>query len=93
MRTVIFILIIAILVVIGAIATGFLNINQVRGVQAPQVSTNGKAVTARGGQAPAFDIQTGSLKVGSTQTSVKVPTVTVQKPADTTANTTTGNAM
>ena len=80
MRAIIFILIIIVLAVILAIATGFLDINQLRGGRAPQVSVTGKGVTAKGGQAPAFDVQTGSLKVGSSQKTVSMPTLQVQKP-------------
>ena len=56
MRTVILILIIVILAVIAAIATGFLDINQIRGAQAPQVSATHNGIVAKGGQAPAFDV-------------------------------------
>jgi hypothetical protein len=80
MRAVIFILIIIVVVVIAGIATGFLDINQLRGGRAPQVSLTGNGVTAKGGQAPAFDVQTGSVKVGTAQTTVSVPTFQVQKP-------------
>jgi hypothetical protein len=80
MRAVLFILIIAVLVVIAGIATGFLDINQIRGARPPHIAATGNGVVARGGQAPAFDVETGSVKVGTTQTTVKVPTVVVQKP-------------
>jgi hypothetical protein len=80
MRAIITILILAIIVLIGAIATGFLNISQTRQAQAPQVTTVNNGVSAKGGQSPAFRVQTGSLKVGSAETNVKVPVVQVQKP-------------
>jgi hypothetical protein len=80
MRAIIFILIIAVVIIVIAIASGFLDINQIRGAKVPQVSTTGNGITATGGQAPAFDVETGSVKVGTTQTTVNVPTVTVQKP-------------
>ena len=80
MRIILFILIIAVLVVIAGIATGFLDINQIRGGRVPQISATGNGVVAKGGQAPAFDVETGTLKVGAAQTTVKVPTVVVQKP-------------
>jgi hypothetical protein len=79
MRAVLFVLIVAILLIVAAIATGFLNINQIRGGKAPQVATTSNGVTAKGGQAPAFEVETGSVKVGSKETTVKVPTVEVQK--------------
>ncbi len=82
MRTAILILVIIILAIIAAIATGFLDINQIRGAQAPQVSATHNGVVARGGQTPAFDVQTGSVTVGSKETTVKVPALEVQKPGN-----------
>ena len=80
MRAVIFIVILAVVVIIIAVATGFLDINKIRGGKAPDVSVTKNGVTARGGQAPAFDVETGSVKVGTKQTTVKVPSLEVQKP-------------
>jgi hypothetical protein len=80
MRTVILILVIIILAVIAAIATGFLDINQIRSAQAPEVSTTHNGIVTKGGQAPAFDVQTGSVTVGAKETTVKVPALEVQKP-------------
>jgi hypothetical protein len=80
MRAVLFILIIAVVAVIGAVASGFVDINQIRGAMAPEVSTTQNGVTAKGGQAPAFDIETGSVKVGSKEATVKVPRLEVQPP-------------
>jgi hypothetical protein len=80
MRAILLILIIAILVIIAAIATGFVDINQIRGAKAPQVSTTGNGVTAKGGQAPAFDVETGSVKVGTKETTIKVPNLQVVPP-------------
>jgi hypothetical protein len=93
LRTIVFVLIVAVLVVIAGIATGFLDINQIRGAQAPQISTTGNGVTAKGGQAPAFDVETGSVKVGTKQTTVKVPALVVQKPDQNQAAAATNNAM
>jgi len=80
MRAILLILIIAILVIIAAIATGFVDINQIRGAKAPQVSATSNGVTAKGGQAPAFDGETGSVKVGTKETTVKVPNLQVVPP-------------
>ena len=77
MRAILLILIVAIVAVIIALATGFLNINTIRGVQAPDISTTGNGVTATGGQAPAFDVQTGSVTIGTQPATVPVPTVNV----------------
>jgi hypothetical protein len=80
MRAIILILILAILAVIAAVATGFLDINQVRGGKAPQISTTHNGITAKGGQAPAFDVETGAVKVGTRESTVKVPSVEVVRP-------------
>lgn len=93
MRAVLFILIVAVLVVIAGIATGFLNINQIRGAKAPDLAATSNGVTAKGGQAPAFDVQTGSVKVGTKQTTVKVPTLEVQRPQGNEAGVQANNAM
>ena len=78
MRAVIIILIIIVLAIIAAVASGFLDINQIRGGKAPEVSATGNRVTAKGGQTPSFDVETGTVKVGSTETTVKVPTLKVE---------------
>lgn len=93
LRAILFILIIAILVVIAGIATGFLNINQIRGARPPQISTTGNGVTAKGGQTPAFDVETGSVKVGTKQKTVNVPALVVEKPVGNEAQAATNNAM
>ena len=80
MRALILLLIIAIVALVAAMATGFLNISQTREAKAPQVTATRNGVTAKGGQAPAFDVETGSVKVGSKDTTVKVPALVVQKP-------------
>lgn len=80
MRAVILVLIVAIVAIIAAVASGFLDINQIRGAQAPQVSATSNGVVSRGGQGPAFEVETGSVKVGSRETTVRVPTVAVEPP-------------
>ena len=82
MRTVILVLVVIILLLIAAIATGFLNISQIRNAQAPQVAATQNGIVTKGGQAPAFDVQTGSVTVGSKETTVKVPALEVQKPGN-----------
>jgi hypothetical protein len=88
MRAVILVQIIAVVAIVAAIATGFLNINQIRGAKAPEVTATRNGVTAKGGQAPAFDVETGSVKVGSKDATVKVPTVEVQRAGQNQAATT-----
>ena len=80
MRAVLLVLIVAVVAIIVLIATGFLDINQIRGAKAPQVSATGNGVVAKGGQTPAFDVETGSVKVGTRESKVKVPTLEVVPP-------------
>ena len=80
MRALLIILIIAVVAVLVAVGTGFLDINQTRDAKAPELSATRNGVTAKGGQAPAFDVQTGSVKVGTKETKVKVPALVVERP-------------
>jgi hypothetical protein len=94
MRAVILILVVIILAIIAGIATGFIDINQIRGAEAPQVSTTHNGVVAKGGQTPAFDVETGSVKIGTKPATVKVPSLEVIRPgAGNQAAATTNNAM
>ena len=92
MRAIIFLLILAVLVVIVAVASGFLDLNM-RGGKAPQLTATGNGIKASGGQPPAFDVETGSVKVGSAQKTVTVPTITVQKPEQNQAAPATNSAQ
>jgi hypothetical protein len=80
MRTIFLILIIAVLLLIAAVATGLVNLRQTRPAVAPTVERNGGALTTRPGQAPAFDVETGSIGVGSSKTTVAVPSIQVRRP-------------
>lgn len=80
MRAILFILILAVVALLIAVATGFLDISQTRGAKAPDVSVNRGGVAARGGQAPSFDVETGSVAVGTTRANVVVPSVKVVPP-------------
>lgn len=95
MRAVILILILVVVALIIAVATGFLHISQTRTAAAPDVSVNGVGVSASGGRTPAFDIETGSVSVGTKQRQVKVPTLQVNSPAenDQQAQNSTANAQ
>ena len=93
MRAILFILIVAVVVVIAALASGFVKLNQIRGAEPPSVTATHNGVSAKGGQAPAFDVETGSVKVGTSATSVKVPSLIVQKPVGNQQAATTNNAM
>ena len=82
MRAILLVLILAVVVIIGAVATGFLNINQIRGARAPEIDASRNGVTATGGQAPSFDIETGSVGVGTRDAAIKVPQIQVNPPAN-----------
>lgn len=82
MRAIIFVVIVAALAIIAAVASGFLHVNQTRSAKAPQVSTTGNGVTAKGGQAPSFEVETGSVQVGTRNATVKVPDIKVVPPAN-----------
>ena len=80
MRAVLLILILAVVLLSAGIATGFLDLNQIRGAKAPDIDASRNGVTATGGQAPAFDIETGSVAVGTKKATVPVPTLEVRAP-------------
>jgi hypothetical protein len=80
MRAILLILILVVVALLIAIATGFLDISQTRQAQAPQISTTGNGVTAKGGQTPTFDVETGSVSVGTKQVNVAVPSIQVNRP-------------
>lgn len=79
MRAALFVLILGVIVFIGAVATGILSVRQTREAKAPEVSATLKGVSAKGGQAPAFDVETGSVKVGTRETIIKTPTLEMRK--------------
>ena len=91
MRAVLLLLIAVVVVIIIAVATGFVDIDQVRGARAPEVSATGNGLTAKGGQPPAFEVETGSIKVGTEDANVKVPSLQVATPDENEAA--TNNAM
>lgn len=93
MRAVLLFIIIAVLIIIAAVATGFVSISKLRGGEAPQVSASGSGVSAKGGEAPAFDVETGSVKVGTKQTSMNMPTLEIQKAGQKQSAEKTSNSM
>ena len=92
MRAIILVLIVAVVALIIAVQTGFLDIRQTRGAEAPDISANASGVTASGGQTPQFDVETGKVAVGTRpqNVTVQMPTVEVQSPQQNQAA--TGNA-
>jgi hypothetical protein len=94
MRAILLILILAIVALIGAIATGMLDISQTRAAKAPDVDVSRNGITASGGQAPAFDVETGTVSVGAKGTNVTVPAPTVTvNPAANEAQAATNNVQ
>jgi hypothetical protein len=79
MRAILLILIIAVVALIAAISTGFLDISQTRGARAPHVEAADGTIRAQGGQSPAFEVQTGSVGVGTREANVAVPKVEVTR--------------
>ena len=77
MRAILLVLILAVVAIIALVATGLIDIRQVRGAKAPDLSATSNGVTAKGGQTPAFDIETGSVSVGTRDAKVKVPALRV----------------
>lgn len=82
MRIILLILILAVVALIAAIATGLIDIRQTRSARAPAVEAGDNGIRAKGGQTPAFDIETGSVSVGAREQNmtVRVPTVAVNRP-------------
>ena len=78
MRAILLILILAVVAVIAAVASGFIDINQTREAKAPQVSASTNGVTASGGQSPQFQVETGSVQVGTGTANVAAPTVRIE---------------
>src|SRR5688572_19376660 len=65
MRAILLILIIAVVALIAAVATGLIDIRQTSPAVAPTVETSDGALTTQPGQAPTFDIETGSIGVAA----------------------------
>jgi len=80
MRIILFILILAVAALLLAVGTGFVRIPMTRSAEPPKVSVNGKGVSVKGGQTPTFDIETGSVAVGTKTSNVSVPMVKVVPP-------------
>lgn len=78
MRTVLAILIVAVIALAIAVGTGLIDIRQTRPADLPDVTVSEDGVSASGGRQPAFDVETGSIAVGSETRAVTVPTLEVQ---------------
>ena len=84
MRKIILILILAIVALIVAIQMGLLSFKQDRPAQVPGVEVTSNGITATGGQAPSFEVETGTVAVGTRDAivAVPVPTINVRNPSD-----------
>ena len=74
MRAIFLILIVAVVALIIAVQTGLIDISQTRGASAPTLSANENGVHRDRRADPEFDVQTGSVGVGSREANVAVPT-------------------
>ena len=79
MRAILLILIVGVVALIAAFATGLIDVSQTREARAPAVEASNGAIRAQGGQAPAFEVQTGSVEVGSREANVAVPKIEVKR--------------
>jgi hypothetical protein len=81
MRAVLLILIIVVVAAILAFASGFLHLNQTQSAQVPGVTLANGSVTTRGGQAPSFEVESGSVAVGTQRREVTLPKVALPLPS------------
>lgn len=79
MRAILLILILAVVALIAAFATGYVDVSQTRAARAPALEAGNGAIRAEGGQSPAFEVQTGSVEVGTSEANVPVPKVEVKR--------------
>ncbi|MEO7786294.1 MAG: hypothetical protein ABIR77_00510 [Sphingomicrobium sp.] len=81
MRAFFLILIIAIVGLILAFASGFLHLNQTRSAEVPSVAVTKGGVVTTGGQSPSFEVETGSVAVGTQRREVTLPKVALPLPS------------
>lgn len=82
MRWLLFLLILVVAAVIVALATGFLDISQNRAARAPDLNVSESGISAKGGEMPTFDVETGTVAVGTRSTNVNIPSVNVNPPSN-----------
>jgi phage baseplate assembly protein gpV len=78
-RAIFLILIIAVVALIAALQTGLININQTRSATAPTFEAGDGAIRTQAGQVPTFEVETGSIGVGTRAANVAVPQVQVKR--------------
>lgn len=79
MRPVLLVLILVVVALIGLFATGLIDISQTREARAPNIEASDGTIRAQGGQSPAFEVQTGSVEVGTQEANVAVPKIEVKR--------------
>ncbi len=79
MRAILLILIVAVVALIAAVQTGLIDIRQTRAAAAPSIRAGDGKIVTQPGQAPAFDVETGSIGVGTRDTRVPVPSIEVKR--------------
>lgn len=79
MRAILLIMIVAVVALIAAFATGLIDVSQTREARAPSIEAGDGAIRAQGGQSPAFEVQTGSVEVGTREANVAVPKIEVSR--------------
>jgi len=79
MRAVLLILILGVVALIALFASGIINVAQTREARAPTVEAVDGSIRAQAGQSPAFEVQTGSVEVGTREANVAVPKIEVKR--------------
>ncbi len=79
MRAILLILIVAVVALIAALQTGLIDVSQTRAAKAPTIDASDGVIRAREGQTPAFEVETGSVAVGTREANVAVPKIEVTR--------------
>jgi hypothetical protein len=79
MRTVLLILILGVVALIALFASGLVNVAQTREARPPRVEAVDGSIRAQGGQSPAFEVQTGSVEVGTRDANLAVPKIEIKR--------------
>lgn len=83
MRNLLLLLIVIVIALIVAVASGLVDIRQTQPAELPEVSVGEDGISAEGGRQPTFDVETGSVSVGSETRAVTVPKLEVEPaPSD-----------
>lgn len=72
-----FVILAIVALVVAAFAFGLIDIDQTKTAKLPDVK-----VETSGGQAPAFDVDTAKVDVGTEKKTIEVPTLSVEKAKD-----------